>query len=290
MERMKAKNLKSLQNIIEEMHSENRLGMNNTFSIQSSTDMIMNVEKFLSSYRKNNRTIDSREQKWASFHPTDRRKKTRVKSIYENFATLDSCKNANKNGHFSNMTIIKSRDKSSVKKQKKNKSFIVERKKLNNGGVNSRELKSPYRNLKLSNPMPSERRPKEVSDLIFQYERNWKSTINRNNRKRKAEKLELDFAKIKAENSSKVIQINMLKSQVDSLTQKLAASEDSYKQLEEKYTKAQEEIERLNALASNLYQEYALLAKEKDNESMQSEIDKNHMETKIRLLKEVLTK
>lgn len=61
-------------------------------------------------------------------------------------------------------------------------------------------------------------------------------------------------------------------------------------ELEEKYIKIKEEVERVNSLASNLYQEYTILAQERDSEMMQWEIDKSHMETKIRLLKEVLTK
>lgn len=114
------------------------------------------------------------------------------------------------------------------------------------------------------------------------------STINRNNnRKRKIEKLEFEIQRMKAESSSKNTKIAELKAQIESLNQKLLKSEESNKELSEKLQKSNEEIERVNALASNLYQEYAILAKEKDSDTMKFEIAQNHMETKIRLLKEV---
>lgn len=82
----------------------------------------------------------------------------------------------------------------------------------------------------------------------------------------------------------------MLQRQIESLNIKVRKSEESFHQTEEKYKKTKEEMEDINSLASNLYNEYTILAKERDSETMQWEIDKNHMETKIRLLKEVLTK
>ena len=130
---------------------------------------------------------------------------------------------------------------------------------------------------------------KEPSEILISYERNCKSTINRNNRKRKVEKLEFEIQKIKAESNSKTAKIAELKIQIDSLNQKLIKSEESNKELTDKLQKANLEIERINGLCSNLYQEYAILAKEKDSESMKFEIAQNHMETKIRLLKEVNT-
>lgn len=66
----------------------------------------------------------------------------------------------------------------------------------------------------------------------------------------------------------------MLKAQVDTLTQKLQKTSEDLQSMTEKNSKNLEEIDRLNNLASNLYQEYAILAKEKDNQAMQSEIDK----------------
>lgn len=93
--------------------------------------------------------------------------------------------------------------------------------------------------------------------------------------------------RLKAESNSKSTKITELKGQIDSLNQKLSKSDESNKELTEKLKKANEEIERVNALASNLYQEYAILAKEKDSDTMKFEIAQNHMETKIRLLKEV---
>lgn len=114
--------------------------------------------------------------------------------------------------------------------------------------------------------------------------------MNKTSKRKKLDKLEIELAKLKAENSSKEITIKMLTSQVDSLTQKLHSVEKREKELSEKYQKSQSELERLNKLTSDMYEEYTILAKEKDSEAMQAEIDKNHMETKIRLLKEVLTK
>lgn len=82
----------------------------------------------------------------------------------------------------------------------------------------------------------------------------------------------------------------MLQKQIESLDVKVRKSEESLHQSEEKYEKIKIEMEDINSLASNLYNEYTILAKERDCEIMKGEIDKSHMETKIRLLKEVLTK
>lgn len=83
MEGMRNKNLKSLQNIIDEMHSDRKLGVNQTFSLKSNSDMIKNVDKFISSYRKNNRTIDFRDTKRTNLHPTDKKRRSKARSIYK---------------------------------------------------------------------------------------------------------------------------------------------------------------------------------------------------------------
>lgn len=238
-------------------------------------DVKQDIAKFITSYRKKNQTLDSRDLKASHCHPTQRTKKQRMKSINDNFLSLDSCKNSLRLGHVSHLTM-KSREKSSVKKQKsKNKSFVIERKRLNTGGtVLPRQHKSPYKNLKIKYAIPTERKVRDPSDLLIMNERSCKSTMNKNNKKRKIDKLEIELARLKAENSSKEISIKMLTSQVDSLTQKLTSAEEKLKNLDEQYQKSQEELERLNKLASDIYSEYAILAKEKDSETMQADIDK----------------
>lgn len=167
---------------------QHKMNTNNTFSIQSSSDMIMNAEKlsrmltgdvkqdiakFITSYRKKNKTLDSRDLRASHAHPTQRTKKQRVKSIYDNFLSLDSCKNSVRAGHVSHLTM-KSREKSSVRKQKSktNKSFVIERKRLNTGGtVLPRTHKSPYKNLHIKYTIPSERKVRDPSDLLIMNER-----------------------------------------------------------------------------------------------------------------------
>lgn len=93
MDRMKTKNLKSIQNIIDTMSSDPKLLMHQTFSLKSSSDMIHNV----------------RDNMMVTINPTERTKKhTHNKTNYDNFITLDSTKHRNKNSQMSNRTINKS--------------------------------------------------------------------------------------------------------------------------------------------------------------------------------------
>ena len=88
-----------------------------------------NAEKFISSYRRNNMTIDNRDNKLSNFLPTEKQKKNknRMKSITDNYISIESAKSTAKNGNISNWTMDKSlikafntlfkstRDRSSVK-------------------------------------------------------------------------------------------------------------------------------------------------------------------------------
>ena len=88
MDRLKAKNLQSLQNIIDEMGNDPKLIMNQTFSLKSSSDMIKNFDKYISSYRRNN--------KMGTMHnPSEKRKKKKSKVPSNNFISIDSAKHSN---------------------------------------------------------------------------------------------------------------------------------------------------------------------------------------------------
>ena len=58
--------------------------------------MMQKMNKHISSHRRNNRTIDYRENKSSPFGGGGRRKKKKVKSIKDNFLSLDSNKNIQK--------------------------------------------------------------------------------------------------------------------------------------------------------------------------------------------------
>ena len=54
----------------------------------------------------------------------------------------------------------------------------------------------------------------------------------------------------------------------------IVKTENKYATLEDKYLKSREEAERLNKLVRELYAEYAIMAKERDKENMEWEIEK----------------
>ena len=84
--------------------------------------------------------------------------------------------------------------------------------------------------------------------------------------------------------------IDQLNEQLSKLSTENIDIKDKYSQACSKISKLSENVDSLTGLISKLQQECAEMAKERDSETMKWEISQNHMDTKIRLLKEVLTR